>query len=200
MAVQDKIRGSLMGGAVGDALGYVVEFLSEKEIFREYGEGGIQEYSLDSIGKKALISDDTQMTLFTALAMIFRADRQKNRGISGNPRVYANLTYQDWFVTQELTYQEAVKTVIKDYPDYPDGFISTPVKNVPELFYRRAPGITCLSALRWSQSTMRLLLCARTSGCCATAKAIPCATCSSTEMLPSVATPSHPSTETMPWP
>ncbi len=29
----DKIRGCLFGGAVGDALGYPVEFLSEKEIF-----------------------------------------------------------------------------------------------------------------------------------------------------------------------
>ena len=30
---QDRIRGCLFGGAVGDALGYPVEFLSEKEIF-----------------------------------------------------------------------------------------------------------------------------------------------------------------------
>lgn len=33
---RDKIRGSMMGGAVGDALGYPVEFLSYKEILKQY--------------------------------------------------------------------------------------------------------------------------------------------------------------------
>ena len=37
----DKYRGSLVGGAVGDALGYAVEFCSERQIFSEYGENGI---------------------------------------------------------------------------------------------------------------------------------------------------------------
>ena len=40
----DKIRGSLIGGAVGDALGYAIEFLSEKSIFSKFGEKGITEY------------------------------------------------------------------------------------------------------------------------------------------------------------
>ena len=40
--LQDRIRGSLMGGAIGDALGYPVEFLySMKMIQKRYGERGI---------------------------------------------------------------------------------------------------------------------------------------------------------------
>lgn len=66
---RDKIRGCLFGGAVGDALGYPVEFLKEKEIFREYGRNGIQSYKLNQ-ELKALISDDTQMTLFTANGLL----------------------------------------------------------------------------------------------------------------------------------
>lgn len=62
----DKIRGSLFGGAVGDALGYPVEFMSENEIFTYFGQGGIRDYVLDSATGMALISDDTQMTMFTA--------------------------------------------------------------------------------------------------------------------------------------
>lgn len=42
--MRDKIRGSLFGGAVGDALGYPVEFLRSSEIFRRYGEKGICDY------------------------------------------------------------------------------------------------------------------------------------------------------------
>ncbi len=43
-AYLDKIRGNLIGGAIGDALGYPVEFYSENEIFTRYGESGIQEF------------------------------------------------------------------------------------------------------------------------------------------------------------
>ena len=39
--LQDRIRGSLIGGAIGDALGYPVEFMSRKAILRKYGDGGI---------------------------------------------------------------------------------------------------------------------------------------------------------------
>ena len=56
----DKYRGCLIGGAVGDALGYAVEFLSESSIAKAYGEKGITEYDL--IDGVAQISDDTQMT------------------------------------------------------------------------------------------------------------------------------------------
>ena len=58
----DCYRGCLVGGSAGDALGYTVEFSGEDDIFSKYGPLGIIEYHLQ--GCKALISDDTQMTLF----------------------------------------------------------------------------------------------------------------------------------------
>ena len=64
----DKYRGCLIGGAAGDALGYAVEFLDEISIFKRYGKKGIIEYDLvDGI---AQISDDTQMSLFTANGLL----------------------------------------------------------------------------------------------------------------------------------
>lgn len=44
MRNQDKFRGCLIGGAAGDALGFAVEFMRDKDIFRRYGEQGITEY------------------------------------------------------------------------------------------------------------------------------------------------------------
>ena len=64
----DKIRGCLVGGTIGDALGYAVEFIREPQIFSRYGKDGITKYELDNRTGKALISDDTQMTLFTAIS------------------------------------------------------------------------------------------------------------------------------------
>lgn len=45
--LQDKCRGSLIGGAIGDALGYAVEFSSLNAIRKKYGENGIVDYVLN---------------------------------------------------------------------------------------------------------------------------------------------------------
>ena len=95
----DRIRGSLVGGAIGDALGYAVEFLQEDQIFRKYGCEGITEYDL--VNGKALISDDTQMTLFTANGILVGDTRLSMRGIGGDPKAYVPNAYLDWLKTQE---------------------------------------------------------------------------------------------------
>ena len=66
----DKVRGSLIGGAIGDALGYPIEFMSLKAIRQKYGDKGYINYQeFNNLGK-AVISDDTQMTLFTANGLL----------------------------------------------------------------------------------------------------------------------------------
>ena len=60
----DRVLGCLLGGAVGDAFGYGVEFTKLPEIRRRFGLRGIQQPVLNPHGE-AEVSDDTQMTLFT---------------------------------------------------------------------------------------------------------------------------------------
>ena len=74
----DLIRGSLIGGAAGDALGYTVEFDDYSEIIANYGQPGITEYEL--VNGVAEISDDTQMTLFTANGLLMGLTRKYMRG------------------------------------------------------------------------------------------------------------------------
>lgn len=58
----DKTLGCIVGGAVGDALGYPVEFRrSFDEIQQLCGPNGISRYRLEE-GGTAHFSDDTQMT------------------------------------------------------------------------------------------------------------------------------------------
>lgn len=132
--VKDCIRGSLMAGAAGDAIGYPVEFMSRNAILARYGDKGITEFKLDSDGK-ALVSDDTQMTLFTANGMLMGLTRGYMRGIGGDPKDYVDGAYIDWYYTQ------TVNKVSER-----DDFHYTWLRDLPELAHRRAPGITCLNS------------------------------------------------------
>lgn len=138
----DRIRGCLIGGAAGDALGYPVEFMSEGAIFSRFGEDGITEYQLDKNSGKALISDDTQMTLFTGNGLLFGDTRGHMRGIAGPPCGYVAMAYRDWYLTQSMSYKESRKRLQEDTE-----FRISWLLDVPELYSLRAPGNTCLSAL-----------------------------------------------------
>lgn len=130
----NRFKGCLIGGAAGDALGYTVEFMSASSIFKKYGTKGITEYALHN--GVAEISDDTQMTLFTANGLLIGTTRGKLRGVMGDyAECYINYSYLDWYRTQT-----------EQYP-LSGGYHYSWLDNLPELFSRRAPGTTCMSAL-----------------------------------------------------
>ncbi len=126
----DKCRGSLIGGAVGDALGYAVEFSSLSDILKKYGPEGIQDYRLDSNGF-ARFSDDTQMTLFTAEGILNGAQHDEATDPDAVCR-YIEKAYFAWFATQ---------TAFQLPLSY------SWLSNIQDLWCRRAPGNTCLNAL-----------------------------------------------------
>ena len=134
---RDAIRGCLFGGAAGDALGYPVEFLREREIRERCGKKGITAYMKDPVSGLAEISDDTQMTLFTANGLLVGETAGTVRGIPGPLRSYVARAYQDWLRTQTGDPPAAGER---------EGGCSW-LLDVPELYSRRAPGTTCLSAL-----------------------------------------------------
>ncbi len=84
-SAKDQVLGCMVGGAVGDALGYAVEFSSYSSIVGRYGEKGITRYALDGDGL-ARISDDTQMSLFTAAGGALGDDPQLHAGHYGAHR------------------------------------------------------------------------------------------------------------------
>ncbi|TLM69265.1 MAG: ADP-ribosyl-(dinitrogen reductase) hydrolase [Deltaproteobacteria bacterium] len=125
--------GCLLGGAVGDALGWPVEFASIEEIRSQYGPDGIKNPVANCMGLFE-ITDDTQMTLFTAEGMLQAGTRTSERGIGPSFASCAHYAYQRWLATQgELQANEIPA----------DGWLMT----VQGLHQRRAPGNTCLSAL-----------------------------------------------------
>ena len=67
----DRIHGTIYGLAIGDALGYPVEFMKLPQIREKYGERGIIRFPSDDGGNTiGNYSDDTQMTLAVANALL----------------------------------------------------------------------------------------------------------------------------------
>jgi len=130
----DNFRGCLVGGAIGDALGYPVEFMTWEQIQERYGEAGIQAYDLkDGI---AQISDDTQMTLFTANGLLVAATRNKGEKKFSKQTVKCiHKCYKDWLRTQGGHFDKTESNPISW------------LYHVPELHDARAPGHTCIKNL-----------------------------------------------------
>ena len=146
----DKIRGCLIGGAVGDALGYQIEFargIKDKQVSRFRDDVGI-------------ISDDTQMTLFTATALLW-AQTQKlmgNENVSLRESMHS--AYLDWLDTQRGTLSH--KSI-------------SWIKTIPELNRLRAPGNTCLSSLSSGKIGSTVQPLNHSKGCGTIMRIAPCA-------------------------
>lgn len=67
----DKAKGIIFGLAIGDALGFPAEFISLSRIKAEYGQSGIKD-----LPDSALFTDDTQMSIAIAEALIKTGDRE----------------------------------------------------------------------------------------------------------------------------
>lgn len=120
---KSRMIGCLLGGAIGDAMGYPVEFMRYAEIARYFGGAGVRDLSNGN-----LVSDDTQMTLFTAEGLL-------NAHQSGKSKVKSvYLSYLRWYYTQCGVKMPGAQ--------YEGGLL-----NEASIFASRAPGTTCLSSL-----------------------------------------------------
>jgi ADP-ribosylglycohydrolase len=131
-----------LGGAVGDALGAPVEFHSIHMIHNKYGPEGIKDYDV-AYGRRGAITDDTQMTLFTAEGLLRANTRQLDKGIC-HPATVIYHAYIRWLRTQGERSRSSLSQ------DKPEGMPREGgwLIGVKALHSRRAPGNTCLSALR----------------------------------------------------
>ncbi|MGP3978115.1 ADP-ribosylglycohydrolase family protein [Streptomyces sp. 8N114] len=129
---RSRVRGCLLGGAIGDALGAGVEFDSLAAIREKWGPQGVTDY-VPAYGRRGAVTDDTQMTLFTVDGLI-RAHVRRDTG-AWHPPTDVHAAYRRWAATQ------------RDWgPDERrenDGWLA----RQEWLYARRAPGNACLSGL-----------------------------------------------------
>ncbi|MEC3974641.1 ADP-ribosylglycohydrolase family protein [Amycolatopsis sp. H20-H5] len=136
---RSRLRGSLLAGAIGDALGAKTEFDSIDRIRELTGPAGITDF-IPAYGGVGRITDDTQMTLLTVEALI-RAHAQARRGLPADLTESLQLAYQRWLHTQGVPWPRARGP--QDTTEEPDGWLISH----GQLFSRRAPGLTCFSEL-----------------------------------------------------
>jgi len=143
--VGDRIKGCLLAGAIGDALGAPVEFWSLAEIRDRLGPEGVRAYLPANGRPGGAITDDTQMTLFTAEGLLRAYMREVSYGIS-SPLLGVRRAYLRWLITQDEVWPSDVEPAGLRPGDNPwiDGWLI----QQPVLHARRGPGNTCLAALR----------------------------------------------------
>ena len=133
--MRSVVEDCLIGGAVGDALGAPVEFMSGQEIANRFGDTGVREF-LPAYGRLGAVTDDTQMTLFTMEGLIRGKLRWLERGLV-NRAVVLHRAYLRWLLTQGHEVEDP----------YGVGLDVSWLNEVEDLNHCRAPGNTCLSAL-----------------------------------------------------
>ena len=134
---QSRFRGCLLGGAVGDALGAPVEFMSLSRICKHFGSGGIRDYA-PFHGRLGAITDDSQMTLFTAEGLIRGLLQERTTGAADYVGTTA-AAYQHWLLTQGETNLYGLSA-----PGTETGWLF----GIKGLHALRSPGRACRAALR----------------------------------------------------
>ena len=136
----NRFRGCLLASACGDALGFAVEFSPISVIHRKYGNDGITE--MDLVDGKALISDDTQMSIYTAQGLI----HAKQKGCDYHDTlIEIYKSYMRWAHWQ-LGSVTASKEGLFTLEEVTEDDLTQDSKN-QALKKNRAPGNTCLFSL-----------------------------------------------------
>ncbi|TVP59024.1 MAG: ADP-ribosylglycohydrolase family protein [Halomonadaceae bacterium] len=133
---KNQFRACLLAGACGDALGAAVEFDRYSAILAKHGPSGIRDFK-PCYQRLGAVTDDTQMSLFTAEGLLRGYVRGRLRGTSSYTGTVAH-AYIRWLRTQGDNNPHTL-TIAKN-----DGWLF----GLSDLHHPRAPGTTCLIALR----------------------------------------------------
>lgn len=126
---KQAVCGSLLGLAVGDALGYPIE-----HVYKDNAPQPITGYFLNAKTGKACISANTQLMLCTLQGILNAETRGLTRGVGASIDTYVRIIDQRWAALQgqEIDGRGVAQWLLSQ----------------PEMRACRAPGKTCIEALQ----------------------------------------------------
>ena len=162
---RERVLGCLLGGAIGDALGAPIEFDRLADIRARHGAKGVTRF-LSAYGTVGAITDDTQMSLFTAEGLL-RAQARCEQGGEADDVASIRRAYLRWLRTQDGSVRNLQPTSPSTATNFSSGvsffqYLSDRLWEKHRfrspagggwlldqrvLHHQRAPGRTCLSAL-----------------------------------------------------
>lgn len=152
---KSKLHSVLAAGALGDAVGYAVEFDSWARIQQDWGPQGLARWPLHPKTGTMAASDDTQMTLFAMEAIGSVLTLRGPLATESELLVASRSAFLRWLQTQG--------------GNGPLG--SAGLLGRAEMFHRAAPGNTCISAL--TQIARGSAVANQSKGCGAAMRAAP---------------------------
>jgi ADP-ribosylglycohydrolase/protein-tyrosine phosphatase len=157
------VLGCVLGGALGDSFGYAIEFDRWDAICRQYGLRGLRDPMLQR--GQLVVSDDTQMTLFTLEALGMALPGQLpplfNETLVRPFQAACQRAYRRWGSTQGV------------HPSPTKDADEALLHLSPAMRQRRAPGNTCLSAVRAGATGTTLNPINHSKGCGAVMRTAP---------------------------
>ena len=152
MTTKERFEGCMLVGAAGDALGAPVEGADLSTIKAFYGKAGIRNFEVRKNRRKGYITDDTQMSLFTASGLLW-ADYLKKQ--KGDKRSFAECglfpSYLRWLHTQNGEDSDGEWLKLQEFEQGQ----KTPIMTVKELYARRGPGRACRGGLYFRKEKMK---------------------------------------------
>ncbi|WP_162150206.1 ADP-ribosylglycohydrolase family protein, partial [Arthrobacter sp. H14] len=128
-----RVHGCLLGGALGDALGYAVQSSSLEPVRGNFRTDGPTDLSRRPA--PTAFSDETQLTLF-AVDGLLEALRWANDGVPADEKACLWLAYLRWLRTQDARLPEASPVPPVEWLD-----------QQPVMRHRREPDEACLTGL-----------------------------------------------------
>lgn len=146
--LKDRFIGCILGGAIGDGMGYAVEGLDPLEREQFFPDGKIWEPFIHEDTGNLMISDDTQMALFTMDGMMWAYIRCNSRGIGSYEASGVWQSYARWYYTQTNIILD--EYIIHKHEHEPVALSSIGIKTIleyEELYSSRNPSEESLLSL-----------------------------------------------------
>jgi ADP-ribosylglycohydrolase len=149
---KDRYIGCILGGAIGDSMGYLRESMDEDEISDLFEDKKVTKPVINNEFGKCVISDDTQLALFTMDGLLWAYIRFTGRRTGEYAQNGVWQSYARWYYTQ-------TGVVLDDYIMHkhehePVALSSIGIRTIleyEEFYYNRNPSSETLMAIESGQ-------------------------------------------------